>query len=234
MKNLKQAIGAVLIFAMTLLPCQRASAPIGPGLGLALKCVAIGVILPTALIIYKCDRDFYLVRYQLDESEAPWWASSKANVGTNQKLGGRRCEGPWPSPDEPSFRAWVNNKEPAFPVFPCGPLGSIPPANTSAPAFIRLQQSANGISSWSPIATTSTAVDPNDNFSFVVFLNNSGTNGMTADQLREVADCDMAVTNSGAATSRFFRFQLLEVTGTNAPSVIYNGPAKRLRVALQD
>jgi len=209
--GLKLVIILNLILTLVFLPCQRASAPVPVGLGVALKCVAIGVIIPTAIIIWKCDQEHYLVRYQLD-GEDPWWSASKANETTNGKLGGRRCEGPWSSPDEPAFRAWVNNKDPGFPVFPCGPLGKIPGPNTNAPAFISLQQSRDGGASWTPLV--STTADPGDNLSFVVFLTNAGTNGLTADQLRQVQDCDVAVTNSAASPSAMFRLAGREIMPT--------------------
>lgn len=203
MNRLAIPLVAVPILMMS---AQRASAPVPIALGVALKCIAIGTIIPTAIIIYKCDQNHYLCRYQLD-GEVPWWSAAKANPTTLRKTGGRRCEGPWPSPAEPAFRAWVNNHDPAFPVFPCGPLGTgtIPGPNTNAPAFMNLQKSSNGGRSWSNVTINTAVADPSDNLSFVVFLTNSGTNGMSADQLRQVADCDVAVTNTTASASALFR-----------------------------
>lgn len=195
-----------------LLSGQRASAPVPVPLAVALKCVAIGTIIPTAVIIYKCDQNHYLCRYDMDGEER-YWAAAKANPSTLRKTGGRRCEGPWPSPEEPSFRAWVNMRDPYFPVFPCGPLGTIPGPNTNAPAFINLQQSLNGGKSWTSIASAS--ADLSDNLSFVVFLTHGGTNGMTADQLRQVADCDVAITNTSTSSSAMFRFAGQELSAVD-------------------
>lgn len=199
---MKRLLCPLLAAMFVLVPCRRASAPVGIGLGLALKCIAIGAIIPTAIILYKCDQNFYLARYQ-SEGEDPWWASSKASAATLRKQDGMRCEGPWESDTEPKARAWANNLLPSNPPFRCGPLFTTINPDTNALRIV-LEMSANGGASFSSLAAAD--VDITDNLSFVVFLTAAGTNGMTVDQLRQVADCDVAVTNAAAGPSALFRF----------------------------
>jgi len=188
-----------LLVAFTVLPCQRSQAPVTVTLGLAFKCLAIGFLVPTAIIIYRCDQDHFLVRYQ-SEGEEPWWAASQASVCTLRKQDGRRCEGPWPDPKEPTDRAWANNMLPSNPPFPCGPLGTVIFPNTNALRIV-LQMSAAGTGCWTPIAEV--VQSPDDNYSFAVLLKGEGTNGMTAEHARMVQDCDSVCTNAMAAAAVF-------------------------------
>lgn len=200
------------VVPILILSGQQSYAPVPVALGVALKCVAISVIIPTAVIIYKCDQNFYLVGYKPGEGDDPWWECSKANPNTLKKLNGRRWEGPWKNADEPTARAWANNRNPSNPPFPMGPLGTIPSPNTNA---LRIVLEMSGGLRWSQM--TSTTTDPDDNLSFVVFLTNGGTNGMTADQLLHVSDCDVAVTNTSASSSALFRLSGVESSAVMFP-----------------
>jgi len=139
------------------------------------------------------------------EEDPPSWLVSQASKKTVEKNEGwMRCEGPFKDKKEPEFRAWANNKDPEHPMFPCGPLGTIPGPTHTNFTLITMEQSVDGGASWAAMA--STVVEPNEpNFSFAL-LPGTGTNGMTLDQLQAVAGCDVQVTNT-ATTSAMHRFR---------------------------
>lgn len=202
---MKRLLSVCLSAALLLLPCQRSQAPVPVGLALALKCVAIGTIGATIAIIFRCEPDYYLVRVTSDD-EPPTWIVSQASAATVAKNEGwQRCEGPWKTRDEPDFRAWCNNKDPYNPMFPCGPLGRIPGPTRTNWLTVTLEGSADGGSTWSAMASTLVAPEE-ENWSFAV-LPATGTNGLSADQLRSVAGCDAVATNAASAMLHRFRYE---------------------------
>lgn len=185
-------LAAALLFTH----CYESQAPVPVYLGLMIKCVATGTIGATGLIIYRCEPDYYLIRVENDGEDTYWLTSqaSKHTVAKNQ--GWTRCEGPWKSREEPDFRAWVNNKTPDFPMFPCGPLGVIPgPTRTNWIAVTLEQDTGAGFAS---IASVTLPPD-DDNFSFVM-LSTGGTNGMSQEQILKVQGADVVVTSAVAAS----------------------------------
>lgn len=209
---IKRLTCLALIAAFMFVPCQRAKAPISVGLALTLKCLTATGIGATAIIIFRCSPDYFLVRYQEDEYAEPHWACSQATEGTLKKTFGRRCEGPWKDRTEPDFRAWVNNKTPNEPMFPCGPLGIIPNATRTNWMRVTLQQSTDGGNSYASVASTVTAfsVDGSDDGYSFAMLPATGTSGMSRAQLDEVAACSVAFTNSNQ--SALFRASFEETT----------------------
>ncbi len=191
--NLKQFTVGLLITVMVMLPCRQAPAPLPLPFVVALKCLAAAGIGAAGVIIWNCDSDYYLVRYKSDDQDT-YWGVSKANPRTLSKTGGRRCEGPSKDRKELDFRAWVNNQDPEFPMFPCGPLGSTLPAPTRTNySVVDIQHTFNGGNQWRPAARG--VVDLSDNWS-VVLLGPVGASSMTSDELRQVAEADIVVTNA--------------------------------------
>jgi hypothetical protein len=184
-------------------PPARAAAPMLTCLGL--KFVAIPLIAGTAYVLCRCKPDYYLVVHDV-EGEDRYWYVSQASAATLAKTGDRRCEGPSEKRDDLDLRAWANNNAPGgplFPVFPCGPLGKLPSPNTNNLRLF-IEQSLNGGTTFTNAASF-TPQDLGDNW-FIGFLPTSGTNGMTAAQLREFAECDLVLPNpAGMSPTAMFR-----------------------------
>lgn len=211
---MKRTITACLSALFLAAGVQRAPAP-GPGviLVLALKCTSIGVIGATAVIIYRCEPSYYLIRVKTDEEL--YWLTSQASAATVRKNEGwMRCEGPFKDRSEPDFRAWCNNANPGLPMFPCGPLGTIPNATRTNYMRVTLQQQNDG-GPWTSIASTTTLVGndgSDDGWSFAV-LPATGTNGMTLAQIREVQGCSAVATNTSTASAVLWRTHYEQADG---------------------
>ncbi len=173
---------------------QKASAPIPLPVALGLKCVAAPVIVGTAAIIWNCQASYYLVCYQMD-GEEPYWEASQASAATLRKTNGKRWQGPWRTREEPDLRAWVNNASPDNPMFGMGPLGTIPaPTYTNYNVLrITMSQSTDGKkgSQWAYSGTM--FVEPGEENWGIAVMSKSGTNGMSAAEIRQVLDTDMQV-----------------------------------------
>lgn len=201
MKRLKSMslAGCLALSSIRCVPSPAAESPPIPRppvpifLGIALKCVAAATIGGTAIIIYRCEPSWYLVRVE-EEDELPFWYASQASARTLRSNPGRhrRCEGPWPTSEEPGLRAWANNKTPWAPMFPCGPLGSIPGPTYTNTTLLTLQASSGG--SWANVA--SLTIEAGEANWSVAVLPPTGTNGMSREQLLTVAGCDAVVTNT--------------------------------------
>ena len=89
---MKRIVAIVMLALM--LPCHRSQAPVPIGLGLALKCVFGGVIGATAVIICRCEPDYYLCWRQMD-GEDPFWFTSQSTARTLTKTNARRWQGPY-------------------------------------------------------------------------------------------------------------------------------------------
>ena len=167
---------------------MSASAPVPIYLLLFFKCVAISGLGGGAYLITRCSPNWYLVKAE-EDNESPSWYASNANPSTLSKSGKhRRCEGPWPDKTEPDFRSWCNNQSPDFPMFNCGPLGSIPgPVRTNY-----LLRSVNG-GPYEPIASVVTQSN-DDNLSFAL-VPASGTNGLASSSVTSILSADCVVTN---------------------------------------
>ena len=193
---MKRVIALVLMALM--LPCHRSQAPIPIGLAVALKCVAFGTIGATAVIIYRCEPDYYLCCRQLD-GEDPEWFASQATAKTLAKTGARRWEGPWKDRREPDFRAWVNNQSFAMgqpPMYPMGPLGTIPGPVRTNYMIITAQQTYNGGKLWRDAGRV--AVEPGESNWSICLLSPTGTAGFNADELEAIAECDVVIPNGVA------------------------------------
>jgi hypothetical protein len=189
----------VLLASLLLLgSIERARAPIPIGLALALKCIGIGTLGATAVIIFRCEPNYYLIRVRADGEPDHWLVSQASDATVAKNEGWLRCEGPFKDRSEPDFRAWINNQDPSRPMFPCGPLGTIPgPTYTNYNILVTLQTSADGGAHWANAATAITS-HPDDNWSFAC-LPATGTNGMTRAQLLQVAGCTTILTNTDPA-----------------------------------
>lgn len=200
---MKRKLTALLLVALTLASStQRAPAPIQIGLGLALKCIAIGVLGETAYILYNCKPKSYLVRVREDGLPDHWIVSAASAATIAKNEGWMRCEGPG-DPAELEFRAWCNNLDPSKPMFPCSVLGaSLPPPTYTNHQAVALMASTGG-KPWAQIATVNVA-DGEENLTFAV-LPATGTNGFTAEQLYQVQSADVVITNTERSLT--FRFQ---------------------------
>lgn len=190
---MKRTLCVTLAALLLMTPCQRAPAPVPVVLGLALKCVAIGALGATGIILWNCEQPYYLCCYRMDGEET-YWAVSQASVRTLAKTGGVRCEGPSKDRKEMDQRAWVNNHDPEHPMFPCGPLGApLPGATWTNYTIVSLDQSMNGGKIWKNAG--SLVVEPNESNWNVALLGPTGTAGMTSAELYRLAECDLVVTN---------------------------------------
>lgn len=200
---MKRKLCLSVLIATLALP---AAAPIPIVLANALKCVAIAVIGETAYIIHQCNTvaGWYLIRVR-EDSETDYWLASRASAATVAKNEGwLRCEGPM-SEDEAKFRAWVNNQEPTKPMYPCGPLGTIPGPTYTNYNVIKLQSSTDGGKNWSDSASAQVQ-EGETGVSFAV-LPATGTNNMTRAQILEVLACDAVTTNASPAAMFRFRYE---------------------------
>lgn len=207
---IKRLTCVALLAALLFLPC-RSQAPVPVALGLALKCVAIGTITSTAVIIYRCEPNYFLIRVRSDDEPDHWLVSQASEATVKKNEGWLRCEGPFKDRTEPDFRAWVNNQNPGQPMFPCGPLGIIPNATRTNWMRVTLQQSTDGGNSYASVASTVTAFGADgsdDGYSFAM-LPFSGTNGLTRSQLDEISGASAVFTNT--ASSAIFRTAFEEV-----------------------
>lgn len=201
---MKRAVAVLLAAAIVAVP-RPASAPL-PVVGAAVlkgvvECVGLAVVVGAGYIICRCSSHYYLIRVQEEETETPFYLASMASAATVAKNPGwKRCEGPFADRREPDMRALINNTNPWSPVYPCGPLGTIPPA--SVPVKVTLQQSTDGGASWTAVA--SATVDSEDNWSLGV-LPATGTNGMSQAECLAFQGCDAVAVSTNAARCVLFR-----------------------------
>lgn len=196
---MKRITSSLLCAALIMVPCS-APAPVPICLAIAFKVIGATGLGATCVIIYKCQPSYYLIETQTD-GESRTWLASQASEVTCIKNEWLRCEGPFPDKKEPDFRAWCNNQNPAAPMFPCGPLGTIPgPVRTNWPS-LTLQQSTNAGASFCSVATLTNASHA-DNWSFAL-VPAGGTNGMTREQILEVMSASMVITNYAGSFSQF-------------------------------
>lgn len=208
---MKRLTCLTLTAILLVLPCQRAKAPVPVFLGLALKCIGFGTIGATAVILYKCEPDYYLVRYR-DDGENTYWACSQASARTLKKTGGERCEGPSKNREEMEQRAWENNKDPDHPMYPCGPLGTtLPNATWTNYSIVSIHQS-NGGQQWRHVSDV--LVEPGEPNWSICVLGASGTNNMTQAELMQVAECDTVVAGGLPVSDnlRAFQYNLPAIT----------------------
>lgn len=183
----------------------RTQAPIPVFLALALKCVAIGVIAGTAIIIYRCRPKYYLVRVQ-EPDELDFYYASAGTLQTLAKQPGEaiRCEGPFPDEKEPTNRANINNaalKEGLPIVFPCGPLGTIP-GPAPLPININLHQSDDSGKTWRQVASAPSF--DSENCSFCAgFLSSAKTAGFSKTELCQLRDCNVVLDRVIPPTAQF-------------------------------
>lgn len=216
-----------LTAALLVLSVQQAKAPVPIYLGLALKCIATGTIGGTAIILWRCEPDYYLVRYCMD-GEDTYWACSQASATTLSKTGGTRCEGPWKDRSEPDLRAWVNNHTPEQPMYPCGPLGSpIPGPTWTNYSIVSLQQSYNGGRLWRSAGDV--LVAPGEANWSVCLLGPEGTNNMSREQIREVLDCDLVIPRNIPLGSDFKDYRVRGVCYALSSEVVSNNRSKTVR-----
>lgn len=188
-----------LAASFLMLSTHRSQAPIAVPLALALKCVATGVIGTTAIILYRCEPDYFLCCRQVD-GEDPEWFASQSTAACLKKTNSRRWEGPWKKRAEPDYRSWVNNRcfaQGKPPMFPMGPLGTIPGPTYTNFTLVTASYSLNGgnhAESWRSAGTV--LVEPGESNWSICLLGPRGTNQMTAFELQQVAECDLVVPNA--------------------------------------
>ena len=199
---MKRFISLTLASALLLMPVT-AKAPTNDGAPMMLllfyKCVAISGLGGAAYLVYRCERDWWLVQHPAEnDGDDPSWYASNATPRTLAKNGGDfRCIGSFKSREVPEFWAWCNNQTPKQPMFPCSTAGNIP----TGPVWTNylLSGTSPAPAPSTPIASFSGEEDGPVAFAVVPA---AGTNGMSPASIKAILGANCIVTNT--SPSAFF------------------------------